>query len=165
MYPPLILPTYYLLKSMFHHYCSGPRPVGPLCSIPPAPTWPISLWLQHLSGLVSLFFPKHGGYPLLLYLGPLLRNSKVPPLSSCPTIDCQQLYLPIKSNWGQGSHSLLCVNTRILEFSCNFGDHNTFWQVRFFTSFRATNDFFKIPAYTEDQLIHSASWTEQLLFP
>lgn len=38
----------------------------------------------------------------LLPLTPLSPNPKVPPLSHCPAIGLQQLYLPVRTNWGRG---------------------------------------------------------------
>ena len=94
---PLILLSYYLLKSMFH--LCYPRPnggQGPGAALPRL--------LYHWCALSSAAL-KPGPYsfsgmvfPILLPLSvPLPTNPKVPLLSPCSAIGHRELYLPIRT--------------------------------------------------------------------
>lgn len=64
----------------------------------------------YLSGLATTPLLAWQLYLILPHQVPFPRNPKVPPLSPFPVIGRQQLYLPTKTNSGQGS--------RVLERDC-----------------------------------------------
>lgn len=107
------------MKSIFH--CFYPRPNSP--SFPSVPLLPgsymIVCFLFCNSQACILFFFWHWDsdfFPISVsYLGIL----KVLLLSPCQAIGCQQLYSPIKVNWGQGP-SVSYMQT--CKFPCNFGN-------------------------------------------
>ena len=61
-------------------------------------------WLCPFSGTASPHIPRHAGSPSSSLLPQFLarESSKSRLCLPCPAIGCQQLYLPIKTNWGQG---------------------------------------------------------------
>ena len=90
---PLILLSYYLLKSIFHLCYSRPSGAGePLGHLP---------WLLHDRSALSSAALKPGSYSFLsmaILLLPWPTNPEVLPLSFCPAIGHQQLYLPIRTS-------------------------------------------------------------------
>ena len=94
---PPIFPSYYLLKSIFHRWCLDPIVEWAGAALP---------WLFHECYYSSFVPLRHDSYsfPSMAVLSPspplfhLPGKFKDPPLSSCPPIDCQQLYLQIQTN-------------------------------------------------------------------
>jgi hypothetical protein len=73
-------------------------------------------------GMASTPFPAQWLYhSLCFFLSSLPGNPKVLPLLLFPAIGCRQLYLPIKTNWGQG---LSASSMWAWRFLCNFGDQS-----------------------------------------
>jgi hypothetical protein len=102
------IPQLLLTKIYISSLLPGTQTCSPLQLRSPAPAWWLSLCLLHLSGLVSLFLSWYGGYiSSCSFLSPLPKNPKVLPLSPCPALGCQQLYLPVKTNSGQGPMRIL----------------------------------------------------------
>ena len=119
---PLIVLNYYLLKPIFYPGCRGPRPAFLVGHKP---------WILYLGSVtVSLSYSFQAGTfssraMAILFLPQVLcqpRNHKVPLLSPCSTISPWQLYLPVRTSWGQG---LSASHTEMWEFFCNLGTQLT----------------------------------------
>ena len=103
---PLIFPSYYLLKSIFHLCCPRPSPEALFRPIFPCSCMVAMPLLLHGGAL-------HGGYSLcpqfsqawFLFSPPSPGTSFPLPWSlvqeSCPAIVCLHLYLPVRTNCGQ----------------------------------------------------------------
>ena len=112
-----------LLKRIFHLGCPGPRPSTLSGWIPKHLHRLCLLWSMYdVSQTWSLLLSQHGGSPSCSFLSPLPRNPKILSLSPCPVNGHRQLYLPIKTNWGQGP-SVSYMQT--WGFLCNLGDQLT----------------------------------------
>jgi hypothetical protein len=104
----LIVPNYYLLKSIFYLYCCRPKHVALLGHDPQLLHDDYALCSASLRcGVSSPSLAWHLSHPFFL-LCPLPRNPKSPTSVSLPghrSLTNQS----IKNNWGQGSLSVLIM--------------------------------------------------------